>query len=86
VQAAKQFGFKGKFAIHPAQVDPINTLFSPSATDIEHAPRVVAAFEEAERAGRGSTSLDGKFIDVPVFKRARSMLALVDALLRPKVS
>ena len=77
VQAAKQFGFKGKFAIHPAQVDPINTLFLPSAADIEYALRVVAAFEEAERAGRGSTSLDGKVIDVPVVKRARSILALV---------
>jgi len=76
VQAAKQFGFKGKFAIHPAQVDPINTLFLPSAADIEYALRVVAAFEEAERAGRGSTSLDGKVIDVPVVKRARSILAL----------
>jgi len=79
VQAAKQFGFKGKFAIHPAQVDPINTLFLPSAADVEYALRVVAAFEEAERAGRGSTSLDGKVIDVPVVKRARSILALVEA-------
>lgn len=80
VQAAKQLGFKGKFAIHPAQVDVINTLFLPTEVEIEHAQRVVAAFEEAERAGRGSTSLDGKVIDVPVVKRARSMLALADAL------
>lgn len=80
VQAAKQLGFKGKFAIHPAQVDVINTLFLPSEAEIEHARRVVAAFEEAERAGRGSTSLDGKVIDVPVVKRARSMLAIADAL------
>jgi citrate lyase subunit beta/citryl-CoA lyase len=84
VQAAKQLGFKGKFAIHPAQVDVINTLFLPTEAEIEHAQRVVAAFEEAERAGRGSTSLDGKVIDVPVVKRARSMLALADALSRPK--
>jgi len=80
VQAAKQLGFKGKFAIHPAQVDVINTLFVPTEAEIEHAQRVVAAFEEAERAGRGSTSLDGKVIDVPVVKRARSTLALADAL------
>jgi citrate lyase beta subunit len=38
----------------------------------------VAAFDAAERAGRGSTSLDGKVIDVPVVKRARAILALVD--------
>jgi citrate lyase subunit beta/citryl-CoA lyase len=75
IAAAKQTGFKGKFAIHPAQVDAINAGFSPSAAEIEQARRVVAAFEEAERQGRGSTSLDGKVIDVPVVKRARAVLA-----------
>lgn len=73
---AKGCGFKGKFAIHPAQIDVINEVFSPSAAEIEHARRVVAAFEEAERQGRGSTSLDGKVIDVPVVKRARALLEL----------
>ena len=71
---ARQFGFKGKFAIHPAQIEAINQSFSPSDAEIEYARRVVAAFEEAERVGRGSTSLDGKVIDVPVFKRARALL------------
>jgi len=76
IAIAKQTGFKGKFAIHPAQIDAINAGFSPSQAEIEHAQRVVAAFEEAERQGRGSTSLDGKVIDVPVVKRARAVLAL----------
>jgi len=74
--AAKQRGFKGKFAIHPAQIDAINETFSPSKAEVEHARRVVAAFEEAETAGRGSTSLDDKVIDVPVVKRARAVLEL----------
>lgn len=73
--ASKHIGFKGKFAIHPAQVDPINRVFSPTEDEIDHAARVVAAYEEAERKGRGSTSLDGKVIDVPVYKRARELLA-----------
>lgn len=77
--AAKQVGFKGKFAIHPAQIDAINETFSPSKAEIEHARRVVAAFEAAETAGRGSTSLDGKVIDVPVVNRARAVLELADA-------
>lgn len=74
VNAAKRCGFKGKFAIHPAQIEPINTEFSPSAEEIKYAQRVVAAFEVAERSGRGSTSLEGKVIDVPVVKRARAIL------------
>lgn len=78
--ASRKQGFKGKFAIHPAQVDIINEAFSPSAEEIEYARRVVAAFEEAERQGRGSTSLDGKVIDVPVVKRARQVLEVAKAL------
>lgn len=80
LEAAKRSGFKGKFAIHPAQVDAINRVFSPSPVEIEHAQRVVAAFEEAERNGRGSTSLDGKVIDVPVAKRARAVLEIAAKL------
>ena len=73
---AKSIGFKGKFAIHPEQIDALNDCFSPSAQEIAHAERVVAAFEEAERRGRASTSLDGWVIDVPVVKRARALLEL----------
>jgi len=74
--AAKNVGFKGKFAIHPEQIAALNECFSPSAQEVAHAQRVVAAFEEAETRGRGSTSLDGWVIDVPVVKRARALLEL----------
>jgi citrate lyase subunit beta/citryl-CoA lyase len=81
-QLGKSLGYKGKFAIHPAQVDPINELLSPLPDEIEYARKVVQAFEEAEANGRGSTSLDGKMIDVPIVKRARSLLAAVEAGIR----
>ena len=81
-QLGKSLGYKGKFAIHPAQVDPINELLSPLPDEIEYARKVVQAFEEAEANGRGSTSLDGKMIDVPIVKRARSLLAAVEARIR----
>jgi citrate lyase subunit beta/citryl-CoA lyase len=73
---AKSIGFKGRFAIHPEQIEALNECFSPSPEEIAHAERVVAAFDEAERRGRGSTSLDGWVIDVPVVKRARALLEL----------
>lgn len=79
-QAARQIGFKGKFAIHPAQIDIINETFSPSPAELEQARRVVEAFQEAERIGRGSTSLDGKVVDVPVVKRAQALLDLAQSL------
>jgi citrate lyase subunit beta/citryl-CoA lyase len=78
--ASKKIGFKGKFAIHPAQLETLNETFSPSLAEIDHAKAVVAAYEEAERAGRGSTSLHGVVVDVPVVKRARALLELADAM------
>ena len=75
---ARAFGFKGKFAIHPEQIQVINETFSPSGAEIEYALRVVAAFEEAERRGTAATSLDGKVVDVPVVERARGVLALAE--------
>ena len=71
---ARMLGYRGKFAIHPAQLDVLNEVFSPSRDEIDHARRVVESFEEAERAGRGSTSLDGEVVDIPVVKRARNLL------------
>ena len=71
---ARGLGFRGKFAIHPAQVQPINEAFSPTEKELENARLVVEAFEEAEKAGRASTSLDGSVIDVPVVRRARALL------------
>jgi citrate lyase subunit beta/citryl-CoA lyase len=73
---AKSIGFKGKFAIHPDQIGTLNECFSPSEQEIAHARRVIEAYEAAERSGRGSTSLDGWVIDVPVVKRARALLEL----------
>ena len=79
-QLGKSLGYKGKFAIHPAQLGPINEILSPLPEEVEYARRVVEAFEEAEAHGRGATSLDGKMIDVPIVKRARNLLAMQDAI------
>ncbi len=73
---AQREGFSGMLAIHPDQVEPINAAFTPSAADVEHAKRVVAAFA----SGVGVASLDGKMLDQPHLKQARHVLALAEAL------
>jgi len=78
--ASRNLGFKGRFAIHPNQIETINRCYAPSAAEIEHSQRVILAYEEAEARGRGATSLDGRVIDVPVVKRARAVLALAEKL------
>ena len=79
-----KLGFKGKFAIHPAQLELINNMFSPQHREVEYARSVLEAWDEAEASGKGSTSLDGRMIDVPVVKRARNLLALADAIAQRK--
>ncbi len=79
-QHAKALGYKGKFAIHPAQVQPINDVFQPTGAEIEHAHRVIEVFEEARRQGRASVALDGKMVDVPIWKRALKVLEAAEAI------
>lgn len=59
----KEFGFDGKTLIHPKQVAPCNEVFAPSDEDVEHAKRVIAAFDEALAQGKGVATLDGKLIE-----------------------
>ena len=75
-RASRGVGFRGRFAIHPAQIGTINEVYSPSAEQIDRARREIEAFEEAASVGRGSTSLDGKVVDVPVVKRAQALIEL----------
>jgi citrate lyase subunit beta/citryl-CoA lyase len=69
---ARAEGFSGRLAIHPAQVGPINEGFTPSADEVEHARRVVAAFDA--EPGAGVVGLDGKMLDMPHLKAARRTL------------
>jgi citrate lyase subunit beta / citryl-CoA lyase len=68
-------GFDGKALIHPSQIEVANRWFSPSPEAIAEAQRVVAAYEEAERGGRGALAVDGQFVDAVHVHRAREMLA-----------
>jgi citrate lyase subunit beta / citryl-CoA lyase len=81
---ARTFGMGGKACIHPSQVPIVNRVFSPSAEELEHAHRVVEAYERARAAGSGAVALEGRMIDLPVVEQARRMLA-DEGLLGPKV-
>ncbi len=75
---SRSIGYKGKFAIHPDQIQTINACFSPNEKEIEHARKVIEVFDEAAAKGRGSTSLEGLVVDVPVVKRAKALLNLAE--------
>lgn len=74
---ARREGFTGRFAIHPAQIDPINAAFMPSVSEVEHARRIIAAFKAAGDAG--TIALDGAMLDIPHLNQAHHVLSLYDA-------
>jgi len=74
-QRARQLGCEGAGCIHPDQVTVLNRVFTPDPARVEHARRVVEAFEDGVRRGTASVNLDGTMVDVPVYKRAQVVLA-----------
>ena len=72
-RASRAEGFTGRIAIHPAQVAGINDSYMPSAEEVDHARRIVAAFDA--NPGAGTVGLDGKMIDIPHLKQAQGVLA-----------
>ncbi|MFT7394054.1 MAG: citrate lyase subunit beta/citryl-CoA lyase [Candidatus Azotimanducaceae bacterium] len=79
-QQGMEMGFDGKTLIHPSQVDPANDVWAPSADEIEHAERVIAAFDEAVAAGKGVVTVDGRMVENLHVDNARRVLATSDAI------
>lgn len=73
-EEGRQFGYTAKQAIHPSQIGPIHTIFTPTAAEMAWAQRVITAYDEAIARGTGAINLDGKLIDVPMVARARRVL------------
>lgn len=72
-ELGRRAGFTGKVAIHPDQIDIINAAFAPSDEEISYAKQVVQAFEGG---GVGTVGLNGKMLDMPHLKQARTILAM----------
>lgn len=69
-------GCVGAWSLHPAQIDIARRVFSPSAADVRHARRVIAAMGD----GTGAVMLDGKMEDDASVKQCRVMVELADDL------
>jgi citrate lyase subunit beta / citryl-CoA lyase len=81
-ELARTLGYVGKVAIHPAQIEVINDVFTPAAEVVEYQRKVLAAFEEAEAEGKASIAVDGKMVDYAVARVARTILARAEAASR----
>lgn len=78
---SRRFGFVGSSCIHPSQIAILNEAFSPGSEQLVEAGRIVAEAVEAERAGRGAFSIDGRMVDRPMVVRAEALLRKQQAIL-----
>ena len=81
-ERARRFGFTGGTCIHPGLVTALNEAFTPKADEVAYAKKLIEADKQAQAEGRGSFSVDGKMIDIPVIERARKLIARHEAIER----
>jgi citrate lyase subunit beta/citryl-CoA lyase len=76
----RAFGFDGKTLIHPSQIDECNRIFAPSASEVDDARKVLAAFDLPENKGKGAIKVDGRMVELLHAEIARQTVAMADAI------
>jgi citrate lyase subunit beta/citryl-CoA lyase len=77
---ARALGYRGKYCIHPSQVEIANRVFVPSPEQLVWAARVREAYEAGEASGLGAVGLEGAMVDRPVYVRALDVLRWQSAI------
>jgi citrate lyase subunit beta / citryl-CoA lyase len=76
----RDMGFDGKTLIHPNQIAPCNSAFSPTEAEITQARKIIAAFELPENQAKGVVQLDGRMVERMHADIARRTVAIADAI------
>jgi citrate lyase subunit beta/citryl-CoA lyase len=79
-EQGRDMGFDGKTLIHPSQVGPCNTIFSPDPEMVAFARRTIEAFELPENKGKGVLKVDGRMVEILHADIARRTVAIADAI------
>ena len=77
--SARAMGYQGKLCIHPRQAELANTAFIPSREEVEHATRLLAAYDQASATGIAAIDFEGQMVDEPLAAQARRILAVAAA-------
>jgi citrate lyase subunit beta/citryl-CoA lyase len=75
-----ELGFDGKTLIHPNQIEPCNTAYSPSADEVAAARKMIAAFDLPENRNKGVVSIDGRMVERLHADMARRTVAIAEAI------
>jgi citrate lyase subunit beta/citryl-CoA lyase len=75
-----ELGFDGKTLIHPSQIGPCNKAFSPTPAEVEHARKIIAAFDLPDNKGKGVVPIDGRMVERLHAEMARRTVAIAEAI------
>ena len=75
-----EFGFDGKTLIHPNQIGPCNTAFSPTDEEVTWARTMIAAFDLPENKSKGVVSIDGRMVERLHAEMARRTVMIAEAI------
>ncbi len=76
----REMGFDGKTLIHPNQIEPCNSAFSPTPTEIEQAYKLIAVFDLPENRDKGVVQIDGRMVERLHADMARRTVAIAEAI------
>ena len=79
---SKAAGLQGTLCIHPSQLEPANTAFSPSESEVKRAERIIKAYHDACERGLAAVQLDGRMVDAPIVRRAENIVRRAADILR----
>lgn len=79
-EQGRDMGFDGKTLIHPNQIEPCNTVFSPSSEEVTWARKMIAVFDLPENKTKGVVSIDGKMVERLHADMARRTVAVANAI------
>ncbi len=73
-QRGRADGFGGMLLIHPAHVEMVNAVFSPTPEELAWARDILGSAFEATAGGQGAYQRNGQMVDEAIVKRARAIL------------
>lgn len=80
-QLSRQLGFDGRVVVYPPQVEHVHAAYSDlSPEEVDIVTKIVDQFEEALTRDLASIQVEGRFIDYPIYYRAKKKLGLYNAL------
>ena len=78
----RALGARGQVVIHPSHVPVVQQAFTPSDEEIDHARRLLQAYDQAVAEGRSALLFEGDMVDTAMATTARALLDFSERIAR----